>query len=136
MEAKIYQRKQSTELSYGAGMWTQHISLPLLICEGELSLKPHRCSVARLPTGGGPWLCVHPPHGGVAFLAALTDAPVSSNHAIKHAGRSRRLGLLQKGTHLSRGAWMPVLNVYRVNNYEHRYEVFHCHSIVLSAPSS
>src|SRR5215212_1587820 len=30
-----------------------------------------RYSVARPPPFGGPWLCVHPPHDGVALLAAL-----------------------------------------------------------------
>src|SRR5829696_1548152 len=30
-----------------------------------------RYSVARPPPFGGPWLCAHPPHDGVALLAAL-----------------------------------------------------------------
>ena len=75
MEAKICQRKQGTELSYGADMWTQHISLPLLICEEELSLKPHRCSAARPPLRG-PWLCEPASRRGCLYrsVAALTAA--------------------------------------------------------------
>src|SRR5215218_7284187 len=39
---------------------------------GTLNQSPGaRYSVARPPPFGGPWLCVHPPHDGVALLAAL-----------------------------------------------------------------
>lgn len=44
----VYAAPQHSAHFYGAGMWTQNIpsySLPMR----EGSLKPHRCSVARLP---------------------------------------------------------------------------------------
>src|SRR5919112_3293458 len=39
--------------------------------QGLLIKALARYSVARPPPFGGPWLCVHPPHDGVALLVAL-----------------------------------------------------------------